>query len=119
MEQKKQPSNKQLKIGQQIRFLVSSFFLKEDFVFDNLNGKNITIVDVSISPDLKNAKIYVTTNSNIENNLLINELNKKTNYIKYKISSNLNTKFVPKFKFCYDNSLEYSEKINNILKKMK
>ena len=59
MNEKKQPSNRQLKVGQQIRFLVSNFFIKEDFVFENFDSKNVTIVDVVLSSDLKNAKIFV------------------------------------------------------------
>ena len=71
MIDKKQPSNRQLKIGQQIRFLVSSFFIKEDFIFENFDSKNLTIVDVILSSDLKNAKIFVSTNSISENKLFI------------------------------------------------
>ena len=59
MDDKKRPSNRQLKVGQQIRFLISNFFIKEDFIFENFDSKNLTIVDVILSPDLKNAKIYV------------------------------------------------------------
>ena len=64
MNDKKQPSNRQLKVGQQIRFLVSNFFIKEDFIFENFDSKNLTIVDVILSPDLKNAKILVNIKSN-------------------------------------------------------
>ena len=46
MNEKKQPSNRQLKVGQQIRFLVSNFFIKEDFIFENFDSKNLTVVDV-------------------------------------------------------------------------
>ena len=119
MDNKKQPSNRQLKIGQQIRFLISNFFIKEDFVFDNFDSKNLTIVDVILSPDLKNAKIFVTTNSVFENKLLINELNNKSKLIQKKMASNLTSKFTPKIKFFFDNSFEYSNKINSILETIK
>ena len=119
MDNKKQPSNRQLKIGQKIRFLISNFFIKEDFVFDNFDSKNLTIVDVILSPDLKNAKIFVTTNSVFENKLLINELNNKSKLIQKKMASNLTSKFTPKIKFFFDNSFEYSNKINSILKTIK
>ncbi len=119
MDNKKFPSNRQLKIGQQIRFLVSNFFIKEDFVFENFDSKILTIVDVILSPDLKNAKIFVTTNSISENKLFIDELNKKSKIIQRKIASNLTSKFTPKIKFFFDNSLEYSNKINNILETIK
>jgi ribosome-binding factor A len=115
MNDKKQPSNRQLKVGQQIRFLVSNFFIKEDFIFENFDSKNLTIVDVVLSPDLKNAKVFVIINSVDKNKLFIDELNNKSKLIQNKIASNLTSKFTPKLKFFFDNSFEYSDKINNIL----
>ena len=119
MNDKNQPSNRQLKVGQQIRFLVSNFLIKEDFIFENFDCKNLTIVDVILTADLKNAKIFVTTNTVSENKLVINELNKKSKLIQKKIASNLSLKFTPKIKFLFDNSLEYSNKINSILETIK
>ena len=119
MNDKKQPSNRQLKVGQQIRFLVSNFFIKEDFIFKNFDCKDLTIVDVVLSPDLKNAKIFVSTNSVSENKLSIDELNQNSKLIQRKIALNLNSKFTPKIKFFFDNSLEYSSKINSILETIK
>ena len=119
MNYKTRPSNRQLKVGQQIRFLVSNFFIKEDFIFENFDSKNLTIVDVILSPDLKNAKIFVTTNSISENKLLIDELNYKSKLIQKKIALNLTSKFTPKIKFFFDNSFEYSNKIYNLLETIK
>ena len=119
MNDKKQPSNRQLKVGQQIRFLVSNLLIKEDFIFENFDSKNLTIVDVILSPDLKNAKIFVTTNSVSENKLFIDELNYKSKLIQNKIASSLTSKFTPKIKFFFDNSFEYSNKINSILETLK
>ena len=116
---KKQPSNRQLKVGQQIRFLVSNFLIKEDFIFEHFDSKNLTIVDVILSSDLKNAKIFVSTNSIFENKLFIDELNNKSKLIQRKIASNLTSKFTPKIKFLFDNSFEYSNKINSILETIK
>ena len=119
MNDKKQPSNRQLKVAQQIRFLVSNFLIKEDFIFENFDSKNLTIVDVILSPDLKNAKVFVTTNSLYENKQFIDELNYKSKLIQRKIASNLTSKFTPKIKFFFDNSFEYSNNINNILETIK
>tara|TARA_B100001121_G_C18397731_1_gene483907 strand:+ start:88 stop:447 length:360 start_codon:yes stop_codon:yes gene_type:complete len=115
MNDKKQPSNRQLKVGQQIRFLISNFLIKEDFFFEKFDSKNLTIVDVVLSSDLKHAKIFVTTNSFSENKVFIDELNKKSKFIQRKIASNLSSKFTPKIRFFFDNSFEYSNKISSIL----
>ncbi len=119
MNKKKQLSNRQLKVGQQIRFLVSNFFIKEEFIFENFDSNNLTIVDVVLSPDLKNAKVFVITNSLDTNKLFIDELNNKSKLIQKKIALNLTSKFTPKLKFFFDNSFEYSAKINNILETIK
>ena len=116
MNEKKQPSNRQLKVGQQIRFLVSNFLIKEDFIFENFDSKSLTIVDVVLSADLKNAKIFVIANSADTNKLFIDELNSKSKLIQKQIALNLTSKFTPKLKFFFDTSFEYSDKINNILK---
>ena len=119
MNEKKHPSNRQLKVGQQIRFLVSNFFIKEDFIFENFDSKNLTVVDVVLSPDLKNAKVFVITNSVDPNKRFIDELNNKSKLIQKKIALNLTSKFTPKLKFFFDNSFEYSDKIKNILETIK
>jgi len=119
MNEQKQLSHRQLKIGQQIRFLISNFLIKEDFVFEKFDCKDITVVDVVIGSDLKHAKIYVTINSKFENKLMIKELNSKASFIQHRIASNLSVKFTPKLKFFYDSSFEYSHKINNILGNIK
>ena len=101
MNEKKQPSNRQLKIGQQIRFLVSNFFIKEDFIFENFDSKNLTIVDVVLSADLKNAKIFVITNSVDTNNLFIDELNHKSKLIQKKNSIKFDFKVYSKIKILF------------------
>ena len=119
MNEKFYPTQRQLKISQQIRFLVSNFFLKEEFFLDEFDFKNLTVVDVILSSDLKNAKVYLTSNSKDESLVLIRELNKKAGFINSKIAKATMTKYAPKLKFFYDNSLEYSEKINHILYELK
>ena len=101
MNEKKQSSNRQLKVGQQIRFLVSNFFIKEYFIFENFDSKNLTVVDVVLSPDLKNAKVFVITNSVDTNKFFIDELNRKSNLIQRKIATSLTLKFTPKIKFLF------------------
>ena len=44
MNEKFYPTQRQLKISQQIRFLVSNFFLKEEFFLDEFDFKNLTVV---------------------------------------------------------------------------
>ena len=111
------PSHRQQRVGEQLRQLISTLLIKDEMNLSFLKDNLISIVEVDMSPDLKNAKIYVAINSN-KNEELINDLNKRTSYIKKKLAKNLNLKFFPNLKFCIDTTLEYSKNINNILKNL-
>ena len=52
-------SQRQLKVGEELRYLISNVLLKETFYDEYINNNNITITEVNISPDLKNAKIFI------------------------------------------------------------
>ena len=114
-------SNRALKVSEQLRQLISKILINDDFYLNNLLKSVITVTDVDISPDLKNAKIYIMsspqkTNTNFD---IIGELNKKSGYIKKIISKQLKLRFVPKISFFHDTSFEYSQNIDKILKKLK
>ena len=52
-------SHRQLKVGEELRHLISNALLRESFYDEHIENNNITITEVNVSPDLKNAKIYV------------------------------------------------------------
>ena len=110
------PSHRQRRVGEQLRQLISSLLIKEEFHSSFLNYKLISVVDVDLSPDLKNAKVFVDINFDKDNEKILNDLNKKTGFIKKKLSKSLKLKFFPNLKFYIDTSVEYSKKINSILK---
>ena len=110
------PSHRQRRVGQQLRQLISSLLIKEEFHISFLKYKLISVIDVDVSPDLKNAKVFVAINYDKDNEKILNDLNKKTGFIKKKLSKSLKLKFFPNLKFYIDTSVEYSKKINSILK---
>ena len=76
-------SNRALKVSEQLRQLISKILIINDFYLHKLSTSVITVTDVNISPDLKNAKIYIMSSSNETNKnfVVIEELNKKSGYI--------------------------------------
>ena len=116
-------SHRALKVGEQLRQLISKILINNDFHLGNLANKVITVTDVDISPDLKNAKIFIMFSAEDEgegkNLSVVDELNKKNRYIKKLISKSLKVRFIPEINFFQDTSLEYSKKIDDILRKLK
>ena len=112
-------SQRQLKVGEELRHLISNALLRRSFYDQHLENNNITITEVNISPDLKNAKVYVMPLGG-ENKLdVLNSLNKATGRLKKIISSNISLRQTPKLIFKIDETFEYAKKINDILDKIK
>ena len=112
-------SQRQLRVGEELRHLISNALLRESFYDQIIENNTITVTEVNVSPDLKNAKVYIMPLGG-ENKLeVLDSLNKSTGRIKKLISSNINLRQIPKLQFKIDETFEYANKIENILQKIK
>ena len=112
-------SQRQLKVGEELRHLISNALLRSSFYDEHIENNNITITEVNVSPDLKNAKVYVMPLGGKKKLDVLNSLNKATGRLKKIISSNLSLRQTPKLIFKIDETFEYAKKINEILDKIK
>jgi len=112
-------SQRQLKVAEELRHIISSALLRESFYDDYIKNNNITITEVNVSPDLKNAKIYIMPLGGINKLDVLNSLNKLTGRLKKIISNNINLRQTPKLKFKIDETFEYAKNIHDILDKIK
>ena len=112
-------SQRQLKVGEEIRHLISNALIRESFYDEHIKNNNITITEVSISPDLKNAKVFIMPLGGKKKDDVLESLNKVSGRIKKIISNNLSLRQTPKLIFKIDETFEYANKIHNILEKIK
>ena len=88
-------SQRQLKVGEELRYLISNVLLKETFYDEYINNNNITITEVNISPDLKNAKIFIMPLGGKNQLEVVDSLNKVSGRIKKLISTSINLRQCP------------------------
>ena len=112
-------SQRQLKVGEEIRHLISNALLRESFYDEHIKNNNVTITEVNISPDLKNAKVFVMPLGGKKKDDVLDSLNKVSGRIKKIISNHLSLRQTPKLIFKIDETFEYANKIHNILEKIK
>ena len=112
-------SQRQLKVGEELKHLISSALLRETFYDEYIKDNNITITEVNVSPDLKNAKVFVMPLGGKNKSDVLNSLNKVTGRIKKIISNNISLRQTPKLLFKIDETFEYAKNIHNILEKIK
>ena len=78
----------------------------------------VTLTDVKLTRDLKNAKVFVTELSNSsEHTDLIDALSSASGYLKRLLSRKLDLRTTPKLHFIYDNSIENGLKLSLLIDK--
>ena len=79
----------------------------------------ITFSKVTVSPDLKNAKVFFTVlNEKQPSNIIEIELNRKSKIFRKHLASFLEIKYIPKLKFLHDDTLLHEQRINKLLSKI-
>ena len=93
-----------------------------NIINNELKNSNITglisVTKVKISPDLKHARVYVSMiNSKSTKNTLAG-LKRASGYIRTMIAQRINLRVTPELVFELDDSMEYGERIDSILKEI-
>ena len=79
----------------------------------------LTVTNVRISPDLGQARIYISIFPSQEAQVIMTELNDHVGFYRNELGQKLRhqLKKVPEIKFYLDDSLDYIDNIDNLLKK--
>lgn len=75
----------------------------------------ITLTNVDVSPDLKNAVVYITALNADSNEKLIAELNEQAGHFRHEIAHMMTSKGVPALRFKYDESIERAQRLTDII----
>ena len=112
-------SQRQLRVGEMIKQALSMIFLREETKISDLDTKSITVTEVRMSPDLKTAKIFIIPLGGKDKDKIIDKLKEFSFVIRKVLSKKIMVKFMPKLFFVNDDSFDYAEKIENLIKQNK
>ena len=111
-------SQRQLRVGEMIKQSLGMIFVRNEAKIPNLETNNITVTEVKMSQDLKIAKAYVLPLGGKDADTIVNIL-KEFSFLKRRVlSKKITMKFLPKILFAKDESFEYAEKIENLIKQI-
>ena len=112
-------SQRQLRVGELIKQNLGHIFLRDEAKIPSLDTKNITVTEVRMSPDLKNAKAYVIPLGGKDIEKSVNILTEFSYLIRKALSKKIDMKFLPKVYFVGDESFDYAEKIEKLIQENK
>jgi ribosome-binding factor A len=108
------PFSRADRIGGLIQKILSDILRKE---IRDPRLKMTTITGVTVTRDLKLARIYFTTpNSKQKKEAATIGFNSARGYIKRTLAHALDLKYMPDIEFCYDESLDYGAHIDELIK---
>ena len=109
-------TQRQLRVGEMIKQSLSMIFLKDETKIPNVNTREITVTEVRMSPDLKTAKVFVIPLGGKNSEEIVLKLKEFSFIVRKVLSKKIVMKFLPKLFFVKDESLDYAEKIENLIK---
>ena len=109
-------TQRQLRVGEMIKQSLGMIFVRNEAKVPNLETNNITVTEVKMSQDLKIAKAYVLPLGGVDADEKIQILKEYSFLIRKVLSKKIFMKFLPKILFAKDDSFEYAEKIENLIK---
>ena len=109
-------TQRQLRVGEMIKQSLGMIFVKNEAKVPNLETNDITVTEVKMSQDLKIAKVYVLPLGGKNADEKIKILKDYSFLVRKTLSKKIFMKFLPKIIFTKDDSFEYAEKIENLIK---
>lgn len=111
----KAPSQRQLKVGEEIRNALAQIFAHGETHDPLLDGASITVSEVRISPDLKNATAYIMPLAGSKKDVVLDTLRENAGRLRMLMSKHLVLRHTPKLFFKLDVSFENANRINELL----
>ena len=112
-------TQRQLRVGELVKQSLGEIFIRNEAKIPVINTKLITVTEVRMTPDLKTASTYVIPLGGLNMTETVSVLTEFSHLVRKALSKKLDIKFLPKLSFVEDNSFEYAEKIERLIKKNK
>lgn len=108
-------STRQSKIARLIQKELSEIFLLQA---KSMNGVLISVTAARISPDLSIARVYISVFPSNRGDEIVKNLNANVRSIRFELGNRLRhqLRIIPELKFFIDDSIDYLERIDELLK---
>jgi ribosome-binding factor A len=109
------PSQRQLRVAEEIRHVLSGIFGRGEFRDPDLADARITVTEVRIGPDLKRATAFITRLGRSDVDVLTPALVRATPYLRGQVAKALRLRIAPDLTFTPDRTLDYAMKIDELM----
>ena len=109
-------TQRQLRVAEEIRHVLSAVFLRGEFRDPALADERVTVTEVRVSPDLKNATAFVARLGRPDVGELLPALKRAAPYLRGEMARAMRLRVVPQVSFQPDTALEYAMHVDALLR---
>jgi ribosome-binding factor A len=109
-------SQRQLRVGEELRHALAWILERGEMRDPAAAGISLTVTEVRISPDLRQATAFVVPLGGGDEALVIAALGRAKGFLRRRIAETVRLKFVPDLAFRIDRSFEQADRVARILR---
>ena len=110
-------SVRSLRVGEQVRHVLSEILSRGDVHDDTLAKHLVSVTEVRMSPDLRHATVFVKPLLGKDEDAVLKALRTNTAYLQREVAHRVQTKYAAKLKFLADDSFDEGSHIDRLLRK--
>ena len=112
----KEPSQRQLRVGELVRHALISALASGAVRDPGLHGVSVTVTEVRLSPDLRNATAYVMPLGGVGTADVVEALQRAAPFLRRMVARTVATRSVPTLSFVADASFDNADRIDELLR---
>ncbi|WP_119303029.1 30S ribosome-binding factor RbfA [Dongia deserti] len=106
---------RQLRVGEEMRHALSEILREHHLDDPDLHDKIITVTEVRISPDLRNATAFVMPLGGTDTEKTVQALNRASGYFRRELGRAVKMQFTPTIRFRADETFDEASRIERLL----
>ncbi|MCE9523818.1 MAG: 30S ribosome-binding factor RbfA [Alphaproteobacteria bacterium] len=110
------PSQRQLRVAEEIRHVLANVLMRGELRDPALSGVSVTISEVRISPDLKNATVFSLPLAGANVGEVLKGLNRSAPFLRSQVGHAMALRYAPTLTFVEDKSFDQAHHIDELLK---
>jgi ribosome-binding factor A len=111
----KQTGQRPLRVGEEVRHALAQVLERGELRDPDLVGHAVTVTEVRMSPDIRNATVFVAPLGGLDTPKVVAALERAAPFLKRRIAELVQLRYVPNLRIELDTSFDYAEQIGRRL----
>ena len=111
----KKPGQRPLRVGEELRHVLAQILERGELRDPDLAGAVVTVTEVRMSPDLRNATVFVSSLGGIDNAKIVPALRRAAPFLRRRVADTVQLRYAPNLRIELDTSFDYAQLIGRRL----